>query len=218
MKVAKFPIIILVVLGFLIVLPTQARAEWFGDFYLGEAFTEEGEVNSPAFVTSITKGFGSSLIIGLRIGKWLENTPWLGFAMDYSIFNANISHRDIFISPISFLAMVRMQWLKSTEFPRGRLQPYFGAGPALFYSEINSFSPFPWGPINKVDDPYTSIDLGLDLRVGLAWSITNNLTLFGEYRLSTFESEFEENIYLTGENMEAKLTTHHGLAGISYRF
>lgn len=218
MKVAHFPIIILVVLGFLIAFPTQARAEWFGDFYLGVASTEEGEVNSPAFAMSITQGFGSSLIVGLRIGKWLENTPWLGFAMDYSIFDANIGHRDIFISPISLLAMIRFQWVKSSKFPRGRLQPYFGAGPAFFYSEINSFSAFPWGPINNVDDFDTSIDLGLDLRAGLAWGITNNLALFGEYRLSTFESEFEENIYLTGENMEAKLTTHHGLVGISYHF
>ena len=218
MKVTQFSIIILAVLGFLIALPTQTGAEWFGDFYLGAASTEEGEVNSPAFTTSITQGFGNSLVIGLRIGKWIENTPWLGFAMDYSIFNANIGHRDIFISPVSFLAMVRFQWMKSSKFPKGRFQPYFGAGPALFYSEINSFSAFPWGPINKVDDPSTSIDPGLDLRVGLAWSITHNLALFGEYRLSTFESEFEENIYLTGEDMDAKLTTHHGLVGISYRF
>jgi opacity protein-like surface antigen len=220
MKLAHFPIVILIVLGFLIVLPTPARAEWFGDLYLGVASTEDGQITHSAFGTSVTErqDFSSSFTIGLRVGNWLENTPWLGFAIDYSIFSANIDHGDLFISPVAFLAMVRVQRTVSTEFPRGRLQPYFGIGPAFFYSEMNSFSPAPWGPLEKVGDPDTSIDLGLDVRVGLAWSITHNIALFGEYRFSTFEPEFEENVYGMSEKMESELTTHHGLAGISYRF
>jgi len=220
MKVAQLPIVVLVALGFLIALPTPARAEWFGDLYFGAASTEDGEITRSAFGTSVTErqAFGSSFAIGLRVGNWLENIPWLGFAMDYSIFSANIDHGDLFISPVSFLAMVRMQWMKGTEFPRGRVQPYFGIGPGLFYSEMNSFSPAPWGPLQKAGDRATSIDLGLDFRFGLAWSITHNLALFGEYRLSTFEPEFEENMYGMSENMKTKLTTHHGLAGISCRF
>lgn len=220
MKLAQRPIVILVVLGFLIVFPTPARAEWFGDLYLGTASTEDGEITRTASGTSVTErqDFGSSFTIGLRVGNWLENIPWLGFAIDYCIFRANIDHGDVIISPVSLLAMVRMKWLVSTEFPRGRVQPYFGIGPALFYSEMNSFSPAPWGPLEKVGDPDTSIDLGLDVRVGLAWSITYNIALFGEYRLSTFEPEFEENVSGISEEIETELTTHHGLAGISYRF
>ena len=220
MKVARFPIAIIVVLSFLIVPPTLARAEWFGDIYLGVASTEDGEIFRSTLGTSSTErqSFDNSFIIGLRVGKWLENTPWLGLAIDYSIFSTNIDNRDVFVSPISFLAMVRMQLMESAEFPRGRLQPYFCAGPALFYSELNSFSPAPWGPLEKTGDFDTSIDLGLDLRVGLTWSITHNLALFGEYRFSTFKPEFGEDIYGTWENLETELTTHHGLAGISYRF
>jgi opacity protein-like surface antigen len=220
MKVAQLLTVILVVLGFLIVPPTPAKAEWFGDLYVGAASTEDGEITRSAFGTSVTgrQDFGSSFTIGLRVGTWLENIPWLGFAIDYSIFSANIDHGDVFISPVSFLAMVRMQWMKGTEFPKGRLQPHFGIGPALFYSEMSSFSPAPWGPLEKVGDPDTSIDLGLDVRVGLAWSITHNLALFGEYRFSTVEPEFEENVYGMSENMETELTTNHALAGISYRF
>jgi opacity protein-like surface antigen len=220
MKVAQFPIVILVFLHFLVVLPTPAKGEWFGDLYVGEASTEDGEITRFASGTTVTErqDFGSSFIIGLRVGNWLENIPWLGFAIDYSIFRANIDHEDVFISPVSFLAMVRMQLIKGTAFPRGRLQPYLGIGPGLFYSEMNSFSPAPWGPLEKAGDPDTSIDLGLDFRVGLAWSITHNLALFGEYRFSTVEPEFEENVYGVSENMETKLATHHWLAGISCRF
>lgn len=220
MKVAHFLIVILIILGFLILRPTPARAEWFGDLYIGEASTEDGEITHEASGSSVTErqDFGSSFTIGLRVGNWLENIPWLGFAIDYSIFRANIDHGDVFISPVSFLAMVRMQLMKGTAFPRGRLQPYFGIGPGLFYSEMNSFSPAPWGPLEKAGDPDTSIDLGLDIRAGLAWSITHNLALFGEYRFSTVEPEFEENVYGVDENMKTQLTTHHGLAGISCRF
>jgi len=220
MKATRFPTAIIVVLSFLIVSPTLARAEWFGDIYIGKASTEDGEIFRLTHGVSSTerRSFDSSFIIGLRVGKWLENTPWLGLAIDYSIFSTNIDYRDVFVSPISFLAMVRMQLIQSAEFPRGRLQPYFCAGPALCYSELNSFSPAPWGPINKVGDPFTSIDLGLDLRVGLMWGITHNLAIFGEYRFSSFKPKFGEDIYGMWENVETELTTHHGLAGVSYRF
>jgi opacity protein-like surface antigen len=220
MKVTRFTAAIFVALNFLIVPPTLARAEWFGDFYLGVASTEDGEILRSTLSTSSTErqSFDSSFIIGLRVGKWLENTPWLGLAIDYSIFSTNIDCRDVFVSPISFLAMVRMQLMESAKFPRGRLQPYFCAGPALFYSELNSFSPAPWGPLEKTGDFDTSIDVGLDLRVGLTWGITHNLALFGEYRFSSFKPEFGEDIYGMWENLETELTTHHGLAGISHRF
>lgn len=220
MKFTQLPIVILVVLGFLIVLPTPARAEWFGDLYVGVASTEDGEITRSAFGTSVTESqdFGSSFTIGLRVGKWLENIPWLGFAIDYSIFSVSVDHGDIITSPVSLLAMARMQWMVSTEFARGRLQPYVGMGPALFYSQLNSFSSAPWGPLEKAGDPDTSIDLGLDARVGVAWSITQTIALFGEYRFSTFKPEFDENAYGMSEKIETELITHYGLAGISCRF
>jgi opacity protein-like surface antigen len=219
-KVARFPTAILVVLSFLIVPPTLARAEWFGDIYLGVASTEDGEIFRSTLGASSTErhSFDNSFIIGIRGGRWLENKPWLGLAIDYSIFSTNIDYRDVFVSPISFLAMVRMQLMESAEFPRGRLQPYFYVGHALFYSKLNSFSPAPWGPLKKTGDFDTSIDVGLDLRFGLTWSITHNLALFGEYRFSNFKPEFGEDIYGMWANLETELTIHHGLAGISYHF
>ena len=106
MKVAQLFTVVIVILGFLVVLPTPARAEWFGDLYVGKASTEDGEITRSASGTSVTEiqDFGSSFTIGLRVGTWLENISWLGFAIDYSIFTANIDHGDVFISPISLLA------------------------------------------------------------------------------------------------------------------
>jgi len=220
MKWAQLPVVILIAVGFLTAPLRPARAEWFGDLYLGAASSEDGKITRSVSGATITEkqDFGSSFTIGLRVGTWLENILWLGIAIDYSIFGANIDQGDVVISPISFLAMVRMQTMESNEFPNGRLQPYFGIGPGLFYAELNSFTPAPWGPLAKTGDRDTSIDLGLDLRVGLAWSITCNLALFGEYRLSTVDPGFEENVHGVSENMEIQLTTHDGLAGISCRF
>ncbi len=221
---------ILLVVGWLTVTPAQVSAEVFIDVYGGVAFTGSGDVTfervtfplfGPVTTESATRKVdsGSSPTMGIRGGYWLESVPWLGWAIDVSYFEADGDNVDITMVPLSFLLMLRWPLLTSDEFPKGRLQPYLGIGPGLFFVDLTGdFTPtFP----QKVDD--FDLGAGLDLRSGLAWQFHPRFALFGEYRFTHFSSESDPEPPFplglgTVESVETTLSTHHFLAGVSFRF
>ena len=212
---------LLVLVGLVILATSPAKAELFGDLYLGSAVTKDGDVSRSDTGSGITQqqDFGSSFTLGLRVGYWLDGNPWLGFCVDYSDYAVTILNRDIFVSPLSGLVMLRICGLKSAEFPNGRLHPYFALGPGIFYSvEKGSYAPPPFGPAVTAGNPDASIDLGLDLRLGLSWGIRENLAVFGEYRYTRVEQEFGGNSFGENVRVETELRTNHWIAGISLHF
>jgi hypothetical protein len=80
--------------------------------------------------------------IGGRFGYWLCPVPWLGFALDTSYYQFDVTPKHaqnlilqdakIQVIPITPMVMARVPLLESSEFPTGRLQPYIGAGPGIF--------------------------------------------------------------------------------------
>ena len=212
---------VLVLVGLVILATSPAKAELFGGLYLGSADTKDGDVSRSDPGSSITQqqDFGSSFTLGLRVGYWLEGNPWLGFSVDYSDYAVTILNRDIFVSPLSGLVMIRICGLKSADFPNGRLQPYFALGPGIFYSvEKGSYTPPPFGPLMTPGNPDASIDLGFDLRLGLSWAIRENLAVFGEYRYTRVDPEFGGNSFGETVQVETELRTNHWIAGISFHF
>jgi hypothetical protein len=212
---------LLVLFGLVILATSPAKAELFGDLYLGSAATKDGNVSRSDPGSSITQqqDFGSSFTLGLRVGYWLEGNPWLGFSVDYSDYAVTILNRDIFVSPLSGLVMLRICGLKSADFPNGRFHPYFALGPGIFHSvEKGSYVPPPFGPLVTAGNPDASIDLGLDLRLGLSWSLRKNLAVFGEYRYTRVEQEFGGNSFGENVRVETELRTNHWIAGISLYF
>jgi hypothetical protein len=212
---------LLVVFGLIILATSPAKAELFGDLYLGSAVTEDADVSRSDPGSSITQqeDFGSSFTLGLRVGCWLEGKPWLGFSVDYSDYAVTILNRDIFVSPLSGLVMLRICGLKSADFPNGRFHPYFALGPGIFYSvEKESYAPPPFGPRVTAGNQDASINLGLDLRLGLSWGIRENLAVFGEYRHTRVEPEFGGHSFGENVQVETELRTNHWVAGISFHF
>ncbi len=69
----------------------------------------------------------------------------------------------------------------------------------------------------------TSLDIGVDLRAGIAWQFQKHLALFGEYRYTNFSADLENTDVLYGlagskDTIQTRLATNHFLIGISYRF
>lgn len=215
--------------------PAPAFAEWFLDFYGGIAQSRGDdaklEEQAPFFASpetlSVDADFDSSVTLGGRIGYWFPSYHWLGLALDVSHFSAEGDTVDIEAVPITPLLMVRWPLLVGDGFPHGRLQPYAGIGPTLFSYELE---------IDTATDEKLSelgLNVGLDVRAGLAWQLTTSLALFGEYRFTHVTLEVEEKGCLTfdcavffpfagGEDTrrtaEVTLDTHHFLMGLSYRF
>jgi hypothetical protein len=74
---------------FLLILPILARAEWFLDFYGGEAKSKDKEVeasiSSSGFVTTESHtqrtDFDPSFTFGGRVGYWFEKLPYVGLSL-----------------------------------------------------------------------------------------------------------------------------------------
>ncbi len=218
----------------LLAAPTSTSAEGFIDFYAGVASTQDTDVSleefSPFFVparVSRSVDLGSSLTLGGRIGYWFGGTPSVGVALDVSSFQADGGNVDITLIPVSTLLMLRWPLLTSDDFPKGRLQPYVGIGPGLFISNFEA----DFRPAVAEEVSEWILDIGLDVRAGLAWQFYRHLALFGEYRFTYVELDFEQGGCLTfacaltpfasdatRRTAEATLNTHHFLMGVSFRF
>lgn len=203
--------------------------EAFFDIYAGSTVTQRADIRlaSPigtAFASNAS--FDSSVVAGIRGGAWLKSVPYLGFAVDFFYFTTNVSPQTATgcigtlcgsaFSPFKIEArhyaialdtMLRFPIAKSAEFPNGRFQPYITAGPALFISSVNVAG---FGS--------TSTTLGFKGGAGGKFFFTENIALFGEYRLTWFEPDqnfFVGNTQIIGST---SLTTHHFIGGFSYHF
>ena len=188
-------------------------AEGFIDFYLGAAITNDSDqkVSAPGFSATFPIAWDTSVTAGGRFGFWFESLEWVGLALDASFFRPD---KDLTVFPVSALAMLRLPLLKDNDkgFPHGRLQPYIVAGPGLFISRADGNL----GTFGSVSD--TSVDLGVDVRGGLAFLITKNIAAFAEHRFTHVKPEFGFDVAGVKFKTETTLDTHHILGGVGFRF
>jgi len=206
-----------------------ARAEGFVDVRLGGSFTEDtdntvkvGPVGSvPQSTLSATTGFEYGVSLGIGGGYWLESLPWLGFALNLSYFKSNENidsdalRLDVY--PVAGLLMLRYPLLKSDAYPRGRLQPYLGIGPAGFVSTAN-LNPAALGTAGKFND--TSADVGLYAQLGFKYFLGESWGLFVEQRFTRFDpSAYKDTVDVVPIEIDlGPLNTWHTAMGLAYHF
>jgi opacity protein-like surface antigen len=229
----------LLVLTAVLSFAAPASAEWFGDLYLGGAFTTKHDVdtNFPTIggqVTTQDVSFDKSFVGGFRGGYWFPFAlgPFnVGVGLDISHFAPDISRQtrtfcsrfcvsgefddlDLSVWVIGFDAMLRYPLMKSPQFPNGQLQPYVTVGPAIFRAHAEDSSNFE--PSHQSD---TDTSVGVKVGVGAAWQFTKNIAVFGEYRFTHFSPEFTfRDDVLGSANLSTDVNTHSLLAGVSFRF
>jgi opacity protein-like surface antigen len=208
-----------------------ASAEWFADLYVGDAIYTD-----PTIQTDVQTAVGSAsrqttraeadtdVTFGGRFGYWLDALPWLGFAADVSYFEPEYTPQGgsgalfkakLQVVPIPPLVMLRLPLLQSPEYPAGRLQPYVGAGPGFFVHDTTVRVLSGIGP-ERVSE--TSMDIGADLRAGVAWNFTPNWAVFGEYRFTHFSASPSRNTSGGRISTDFDIDTNSFLAGISDRW
>jgi len=223
MKIPKRVAIILALSLLLALNPLRAAAERFCDLYVGGSFSTDEDliISTPLGKVSQKASFGNSVTAGYRLGYWLESQEWAGIALEASLFQQSFDNGKLEVFPVSALLMFRIPLLKSRACPKGELLPYAGIGPGLFFSHIeyrieNSAIP----AFSKISGTYSdnSIDVGLDVRIGIAKPLPRNIALFSEYRYTRINPNFEEDVLGVNVKMETELNTHHILIGFSYFF
>jgi opacity protein-like surface antigen len=213
-----------------------AWAEWFADLYAGVAKPTDHDVDFRQFSPAIRLRyqdveFDRSLSYGGRFGKYFDGLPWLGVAVDVINFDPDIAQQtavqiaagsvarttlppmDISVTAVSVDLMLRLPLFTTQEIPGGRLQPYILGGPGLFFLSAHDRS-------NFVRRHQSDLDItgGYNAGGGLAWQFTRDLGLFGEYRYSHVNPEFEFHNLGARTTVETDINTHHFLLGLTVRF
>lgn len=194
----------------LLAFASPAAAEWFADGYVGASLTHRGDITFNAFGAELERDaeYRSSAVFGVRGGKWFDGLPWLGLALDLSYFRPGA---DIQVFPITALVMARYGFLPDEEFKEGRLHVYAGLGGGLFISNVDGF-------IGRLDASDTSVDLGLDTRLGVSYRIESNWAIFAEYRFTHVSPSYDVDAFGVKTSADATFNTSHFLLGVSYRF
>jgi opacity protein-like surface antigen len=95
------------------------------------------------------------------------------------------------------------------------LQPYLAVGPGFLLTEVTALV----GPPQVSDSKWfadESLDVGLDVRVGVSWLLENKMGLCIEYCYSQFETDFEQGITDGALSFNPTLQMHHLLFGITF--
>jgi opacity protein-like surface antigen len=225
----------------LILLAAPAHAEWYADIYGGAAYTPHsdmtlvvGSASGPADHVFHDVKWNQSTELGMRAGYWFDSLPWYGIGLDAFHFDANAPGQtvdltisgatapatlqaiDVSASVVAFdVVRLRYPLMASGEYPRGRLQPYASAGPALFRVRVTNKAN---GELTT--QPASDTSLGYKMAAGLSWQFTPRIGLFGEYRYTHAHAEADLQGTITGARVPTRfdLDTHHLVAGLSLRF
>ena len=199
-----------------------ARAEVFFDLYGGFARFEETDVRATrkTFIgggsVSETRAvkFDTSPVAGFRYGYWFEGAPWLALGLDIGYFKAEKDGVEAHVVPFSPMLFLRLPLLRSNSVPRGRLQPYVGAGVAVGVADVTvDFRP---SVPAEVDGFATA--LGPDLRAGIAVMIHRNVGLFGEVRYMKLDVELDSEEVILEDQAEFDIESWQALFGITFRY
>ncbi|MEJ2430041.1 MAG: outer membrane beta-barrel protein [Deltaproteobacteria bacterium] len=201
-----------------IVRAGPGKGRWFVDLYFGGVMPADSDVDAKAkpYGVTITDSannvdYDNTHTFGGRAGGWAPELSWIGMALDFSYFKMKAEGIDTKVFPLSLLLMLR--------YPGHRLQPYMGVGPGLFLSDAKIDMELS-GQDKTFSD--TAVDIGLDTRAGLAWRLFKSFAVFGEYRFTYFEGNYDDKVSSGGTKIEVKVDTknyvHHFLIGVSYRF
>jgi hypothetical protein len=206
--------------------------EGFFDLYVGVAKDNKADVGASETTSSGTASAAASIDLsssaefGIRFGAWHPAYEWIGLGMDLGYFHADGPGVDITAYPMTLLLALRAPLFPTPEYPWGRLQPYAMAGASFYITDISvqidgiggsSFqSSWPWA------NTYKDAVFGPYLAAGLAWQPTKRLAIFGEYRHTRFDVDFDttNSLFFPTANgrVETTIRSDRILFGISYRF
>ena len=212
--------------------PASAGSEGFVDLYLGTTGNWSADVNVSERTSSGTTSAAASIDLtsstefGVRFGAWHPTYNWIGMGMDIGYFQADGPGVDITGFPMTFLLALRAPLIPTADRPGGRLQPYAMAGASFYITDITVRLDGMGGSSFQASWPWATSEtdwvVGPYLAAGLAWQPTKSLAIFGEYRYTRFDVDFDttNSIILPTMNgtVETTIRADRILFGFSHRF
>jgi opacity protein-like surface antigen len=199
-----------------------ARAEVFFDLYGGFSRFEETDVRATrkTFIgggsvsETRTVKFDTSPVAGFRYGYWFEGVPWLALGLDIGYFKAKKDGVKAHVVPFSPMLFLRLPFLTSPSAPRGRLQPYVGAGVAVGVADVT----VDFRPAVPAEVDGLATVLGPDLRAGIAVMLHRNVGVFGELRYTKLDVELDSEEVVLEDQAEFDIESWQALFGLTFRY
>jgi opacity protein-like surface antigen len=152
-------------------------------------------ISLPKFTVSNNK-FDTGIAGGIKLGYFFKSCPYLGLEGESNVGPNNVNRQTRQVSPAVFgiphvtmpsttllnwttalHIVARYGFLKNSEVPFGRLQPYVGIGPAV---------------VAMYDPNDSAKNFALDVMGGLRFMLNKNLSAFVEYKYNhQFSPELE---------------------------
>ena len=184
-----------------------------------------------------------AFVVGGKIGYWFSREgllnwrgypdwmKYLGFEIGIDYHALNWGRQNVTIKPINldiplendgymvtitFLLMGRYGFMPDKNVPFGRLQPYVGVGPAVFFTRTHL-------NIGK-DYKTTEADLGLAVESGVRYMIRKDISINGafRYRFVKVHADVDDQIFNIPFGVYIPMRTHYHLfnilVGAAYHF
>ena len=236
-------IALVVVIACLAIGVQPCAAEWFGDVYVGVSLADKQDIKAVSTEAGHANyrdvEFDKGLAYGLRFGRYFDSLPFLGIGVDYFNFSPNINAQDVRVdgcpfartcvqnTKISFGSydvnsqaisadlFLRLPLFRSDAAPGGRVQPYVMGGVPIF---ITSFTPRNTHLFRNADGD-TDYNWGYKAGAGVAVYVVRNLVVFGEYRYTHSDHEFDvRDASAARTRLHMDLDTHTGVVGLGARW
>ena len=104
--------------------------------------------------------------------------------------------------------------MQSPTFPRGRLQPYAGVGPAIFITKLEDQEADP----NSNLGSKTTAAGGVQALAGVKVFITKQLSLFAEYKFTHHTADFGGTSPLLAAAGSQGFNVNHFVGGLAWHF
>ncbi len=91
-------------------------------------------------------------------------------------------------------------------YPNGRLQPYIGFGPGIFFARVNITE-------QGFEASQSNTRVGVNAKIGAEFFITRHVAVFGEWKYNWVRFNFDETL-----GIAATYNMHLVAGGLSYHF
>jgi hypothetical protein len=183
-------------------LVTSLRAETYVGGQIGMTLPQplsNGEVTQNGIgglTIDSDQALKNSIMLGAKLGHYFSKARWIGVETGLSFANPHIKQGSLTLSGpggtanLGTFAGVYQRmiiWDIATlmfRYPKYRLQPYIGAGPALFFGKLT-------GPTAPPGQSATNI--GVNVEGGARYYITRRWALFGEAQYHWARMNYSSN-------------------------
>jgi len=206
-----------------------AQAETYVGGQLGMTFPQalsNGEVTQEALggLDISNQPLKNSIMLGAKFGHYFSRAKWIGVETGLSFANPHIKQGTLTFSgpggsqtlgPFAGVYQRMIIWDVATlmvRYPKYRLQPYFGVGPALFFGKLT-------GPSAPPGQSATNI--GLNVEGGARYYMTRRWALFGELQYHLSRLSYTSNDSNPAADPFGFRATYSALTasiGVSYHF